>query len=335
MPSRFAQKGDILFCVRGATTGRKCWSDRDYAIGRGLAAIQGRDGVCTTEFLWFLLDVVTFELLKRAAGSTFVNLPGAELLKFKVQFPELVSDQKRIAAELTAAMAAVDAARRAARERLAAAEALPAAYLREVFEGAEEWVSGQLGNYSSKIGSGITPRGGQSVYVEEGVPLIRSQNVHLLCFEMKGLAHIPPEQDEAMQMSRVSQDDVLLNITGASIGRVCVVPDDVCPSNVNQHVCIIRTRPEKIAPEFLAAYLASPTFQKFIWDNQAGATRQALTKEMIESFEVPLPSIESQHRIAAGLSEKLAAAEKLTARIREELAAIEALRAALLRQAFG
>src|SRR5438876_5458708 len=94
-PSRFAEKSDILFCVRGATTGRKCWSDQRYAVGRGLAAIRGRDGLCDTRFLWFLLDVVTLSLLKRAAGSTFVNLPGEEILNFQVPLPPL-PEQERI-----------------------------------------------------------------------------------------------------------------------------------------------------------------------------------------------------------------------------------------------
>ncbi|NER84164.1 MAG: hypothetical protein F6K42_32430 [Leptolyngbya sp. SIO1D8] len=98
----------------------------------------------------------------------------------------------------------------------------------------------KLGNHVAKIGSGITPRGGQSVYLDSGVPLIRSQNVHMNRFELEGLAHISDEQDEKMEKTRVFPKDVLLNITGASIGRVCVVPDELCPANVNQHVSIIR-----------------------------------------------------------------------------------------------
>jgi type I restriction enzyme S subunit len=97
-----------------------------------------------------------------------------------------------------------------------------------------------LSDYAEKIGSGITPRGGQSIYVDRGVPLIRSQNVHMNRFEPRGLAFITEEQDLEMAGSRVQPGDILLNITGASIGRVCTVPDHFCPANVNQHVSIIR-----------------------------------------------------------------------------------------------
>ena len=131
-PTRFAKPGDILFCVRGATTGRKNISDRSYCIGRGLAAIRGKEGLADTDFLWFLLDVVTDSLVQRAAGSTFVNLPGAELEAFQVPLPPL-SEQQRIASVLQDQMAAVERARAAAEVRLEAANALGAAHLRVIF----------------------------------------------------------------------------------------------------------------------------------------------------------------------------------------------------------
>ncbi len=90
----------------------------------------------------------------------------------------------------------------------------------------EGWKWIRLGDYVTKIGSGITPRGGHATYLNSGIPLIRSQNVHMNRFEMLGLAYISSEQDNLMKLSRVIKDDVLLNITGASIGRVCVVPSD-------------------------------------------------------------------------------------------------------------
>lgn len=111
-----------------------------------------------------------------------------------------------------------------------------------------------------------------------------------------------------MQGSRVLPGDVLLNITGASIGRVCIVPDDICPANVNQHVCIIRCNPD-LVPEFLMYFLASPSFQDFIWKSQAGGTRQALTKAMIESFEIPCHPVSAQRRITAHLKEQLTAVD--------------------------
>ncbi len=101
-----------------------------------------------------------------------------------------------------------------------------------------------------------------------------------------------------MEGSRVMHGDVLLNITGASIGRVCVVPDECCPANVNQHVCIVRVT-EDVDPHFIAYFISTPAFQKYILDTQAGATRQALTKALVEAFAVPLPPLSEQKQISA------------------------------------
>jgi type I restriction enzyme S subunit len=195
------------------------------------------------------------------------------------------------------------------------------------------WRWARLGDHSTKIGSGLTPLGGQAAYVDAGIPLIRSQNVHMNRFVFDGLAFITAEQDRCMCESRVQAGDVLLNITGASIGRVCVVPENVTRANVNQHVCIIRTD-DSIDPSFLSFYVSTSTFQRFIFDTQAGATRQALTKALIERFEVPLPPLSEQRRIAGVLREQMAAVDKARAAAQARLEAVDAMPAALLRKAF-
>ena len=136
-----------------------------------------------------------------------------------------------------------------------------------------------------------------------------------------------------MQGSRVVAGDVLLNITGASIGRVCVVRAAICPANVNQHVSIIRSD-GSFVPAFLSYFLSSPGFQDFIMGSQAGATRQALTKRMIEHFEVPLPATLQQKRIASMLSDRMAASQKSRESLAAQLQMINRLPAALLRRAF-
>lgn len=193
------------------------------------------------------------------------------------------------------------------------------------------WI--KLGDFVTKIGSGVTPRGGHASYIAEGVPLIRSQNIHMNRFEYDGLAFISDEQDRQMQSSRVQQNDVLLNITGASIGRVCVVPGEVCPANVNQHVSIIRTN-GSIDPRYLAYYISYPDFQKFIMDSEAGATRQALTKTLIEDFQIPLPPLPEQQRIAEIIEEQMADIDAARIAIEAELEAAESLTASYLREVF-
>lgn len=191
----------------------------------------------------------------------------------------------------------------------------------------------RLGDHVTRIGSGVTPRGGESSYVEAGVPLIRSMNVHLNRFKPRGLAFITAEQDRTMEVSRVNVDDVLLNITGASIGRVCVVPAALVPANVNQHVAVIRSDGSWI-PEFLSFYISTPSFQRQILADQAGATRQALTKALIEDFEFPLPAADEQRRIVAELTAAFKAVDRARRAAGEQLAAAEALPAAYLREVF-
>jgi type I restriction enzyme S subunit len=258
-----------------------------------------------------------------------------KLLALEIALPPL-AEQKRIAGILTEQMAAVDAARRSAEAQLQATEALPAAHLRAVFNSpeAQSWPRKKLGDHVTKVGSGFTPLGGQSSYQQSGIPLIRSQNIHMNRFERDGLAFISDGQDAEMEGSCVEKGDVLLNITGASIGRVCIAPAELCPANVNQHVSIIRSD-GFFEPAFLAFYISTPDFQKFILDSQAGATRQALTKIMIEDFQIPFPPLDDQRRIASQLSSQMASAARLRQTLADELDAINKLPAALLREAFA
>jgi type I restriction enzyme S subunit len=198
----------------------------------------------------------------------------------------------------------------------------------------EGWRWVRLGDHVTKVGSGLTPLGGHTTYVQTGIPLIRSQNVHMNHFVRDGLVFISHEQDAEMEGTRVAPRDILLNITGASIGRVCVAPSELCPANVNQHVSIIRSD-GSFAPAFISCFLSTPEFQKFILDSQSGATRQALTKAMIENFLVPLPPLVEQKRIASILREQMAAVERARAATQAQLEAAKALPAAYLREVFN
>ena len=157
-----------------------------------------------------------------------------------------------------------------------------------------------LGDVCTKIGSGATPRGGKDVYLEEGgYTLIRSQNVHNDSFHRGGLVFIGEDHANELQHVEVFEEDVLLNITGDSVARVCQVAPDVLPARVNQHVAIIRPDPADLEPSYLRYYLASPAMQTLLlsWAG-SGGTRNALTKAMIESLEISLPPPSEQRAIA-------------------------------------
>ena len=163
-----------------------------------------------------------------------------------------------------------------------------------------QWRKVELGGICDKIGSGATPRGGNDVYLDEGsYTLIRSQNVYNDGFHREGLAFISESHASALQNVEVLEGDVLLNITGDSVARVCQVAPDVLPARVNQHVAIIRPDSDALDAGYLRYYLASPEMQTLLlsWAG-SGGTRNALTKAMVESLEIPLPPLPEQQRIA-------------------------------------
>lgn len=161
----------------------------------------------------------------------------------------------------------------------------------------------RLGDHCEKIGSGATPRGGKETYSDDGpIALIRSQNVYNDRFSHGGLAFISEEQAAQLQNVEVKEGDVLLNITGDSVARACQVDPSVLPARVNQHVAIIRPRPDRIDPLFLRYFLVTPAMQAHMLGlAAAGATRNALTKSMIEGFRVPRLPVIQQTAIASVL----------------------------------
>ena len=161
----------------------------------------------------------------------------------------------------------------------------------------EEWKKCIIGELSIKVGSGVTPRGGESVYKTEGHPFVRSQNVgfgHLL---LDDIAFIDEEMHLRQKNTELKLDDVLLNITGASIGRSALVNEQIAGGNVNQHVCIIRTK-ENLVSSFLCNFLLSNYGQRQIDSFQAGGNRQGLNFEQIKSIKIAIPSTKEQRKIA-------------------------------------
>jgi len=187
-----------------------------------------------------------------------------------------------------------------------------------------EWVPIRLGDICTKIGSGATPRGGSEVYVESGpYALIRSQNIYNDGFHRDGLAYIDDQHATELANVEVLAGDVLLNITGDSVARACQVDSGVLPARVNQHVAIIRPDGTKLDPRFLRYFLVSPDMQsKLLSWAGSGGTRNALTKSMIESFEVLAPEDISEQRAIAHILGALDDKIELNRRMNETLEAM-------------
>jgi type I restriction enzyme S subunit len=162
--------------------------------------------------------------------------------------------------------------------------------------------------------------------------LIRSMNVHFSGFKPDGLVYLDQTEAGKLEQVTVQKDDVLLNITGASIGRVTTAPPALAGARVNQHVCIIRPKAGLLAP-FLAHFLASPDEQARVMNVQVGATRQALTKAMVQNWDVPIPPLPEQRRIVAEIEKQFTRLEAGVAALRRVQANLKRYRAAVLKAA--
>ena len=195
-----------------------------------------------------------------------------------------------------------------------------------------EWNWIRLGDCCEKIGSGATPKGGKDAYLEVGpYRLIRSQNIYNDGFYPAGLVFISDDQAQKLDGVAVQQGDVLLNITGDSVARVCLALAQYLPARVNQHVAIIRPSSKILDSRFLRYFLASPYQQDLMLGLAgAGATRNALTKGMIEDFKVPYPSLATQ----SAISDVLSALDDRITLLRDTNATLEAIAQALFKSWF-
>lgn len=164
-----------------------------------------------------------------------------------------------------------------------------------------EWNLQKIGEITDKVNSGKTPLGGESVYVEKGVLFIRSQNVLDSKLSFENSTFITEAINNTMKNSVVKSNDILLNITGASLGRSCVVPNDFTIGNVNQHVCIIRLNKEN-NPYFLQPIFSSAKGQNIFTSLQTGSGREGLNFQSIRGMALFFPSLTEQTKIASFLN---------------------------------
>jgi len=167
------------------------------------------------------------------------------------------------------------------------------------FEG--EWEEKKLGDIAEKVNSGKTPLGGEAAYSQNGILFIRSQNVLDSKLSFENATYISEKINDGMKNSIVKSRDILLNITGASLGRSCVVPSDFTIGNVNQHVCIIRIN-KKNEPYFIQPILASEKGQNILTSLQTGSGREGLNFQSIRGISLSLPSLPEQTKIASFLT---------------------------------
>lgn len=301
-PSRARQRvraGDILVStVRPNLNGvARVPIDLDCATAStGFCVLRPRLAKLDAGYLFHWVQSFSFvdDMVRKATGASYPAVSDKIIAQSEIPLPPL-EEQKRIAAILDQA----DELRRNRQRAIDRLNQIDQAIFSEMFgvsnkDAREE----RLGSLTTKIGSGATPKGGDSSYKVSGTPLIRSMNIRDGHFLGKGLVYIDDDQAGKLDNVVVREGDVLLNITGASVARVCRAPKHMDGARVNQHVSIIRSI-GLLSNEFLEAFLLMPpTKTRLLTIAESGATRQAITKAQIEELLIPVPSLEKQLQFA-------------------------------------
>lgn len=296
--------------------GKVAFFNCDVAINQDLKAIFPKPCL-QKEFLFYWFQGNAEKIEAAGTGSTVKGIRLEVLRDFSLALPS-IQEQQKIAAVLTAVDDKLDVIAR----QIAATKTLKQGLMQTLFSrgvGTQDtdgrwmphtefkdselgeiparWSADKLDSHVTKVGSGVTPKGGSESYLESGIPLIRSQNVLVGKLSLDDVVFISEEQYQKMRNSMLEPKDVLLNITGASIGRCAILPADFEKGNVNQHVCIIRPLPS-LDPYYLCHYLNSEAGQMQVGKFQAGGNREGLNFQQIRSFDIPFPALAEQQKIA-------------------------------------
>lgn len=304
--------------------------------------LRAKDNIAVNQYLLYYLN--QFDYQGYVNGATRLKLTQANMRKIPV-ITAPFEQQQKLAKKFTALLSQVAEIK----QRLEKIPALLKTYRQSVLARAvngelsakwreengvslESWAISTLKNLTTKIGSGSTPKGAE--YLPEGVPFIRSLNIYTHFIKFDDLAFINDEQAQKLKNVVIEQGDLLLNITGASIGRVNIAPKEFIGGRVNQHVAIIRSKLDKIRPHFLHIFFASPKIQKWINDENYGSTRQALTKGMLEELKIAVPSLEEQNYITQAVEKHLNFANQLEAQVNAALERVNLMTQAILAKGF-
>lgn len=306
------QSGDLLVSIAGAIGRSAIVSDKNLPANTNQAVgiVRLIKEEIIADFARYSIEspVVVQQMSDSQAGNAQVNLNLEQLGGLRFYRPPLPEQQK-----IATILSSVDDVIEKTRAQIDKLKDLKTGMMQELLTkgiGHTEfkdspvgfipinWEVKQIGEMVVKVGSGITPRGGSASYVDVGIPLIRSQNVHSDGLRLDDVSYITETQHAKMSGSQLKSFDVLLNITGASIGRCYYLPPDFKEGNVNQHVCIIRLKQEVMDSVFLTFCLNSELGQRQVMSLQAGGNREGLNFQQVRAIRLAVPPIDEQKRIA-------------------------------------
>jgi type I restriction enzyme S subunit len=302
--------------------------------GMNLLCLRPIEEECFPKYINYFFSSGQFKTQLPKISNQSVNqasFPAGKLKKLKINLPPLET-QKRIAQILDDSAALRDKTAQLLKEYDLLAQSIFLDMFGDPVINNRNWKIGKLKKVTSKIGSGSTPRGGKESYHKVGLSLIRSLNIHDNEFKLKDLAFIDDNQAKKLRNVTLEEKDVLINITGASVARCAIVPSEILPARVNQHVSILRCKQDVVNSIFLLHSIISPNSKiklLGVGSNNA-ATRESITKVQLETLEVIIPPINLQNQFA----DKIALIEKQKTLAKQELKEAEDLFNCLLQKAF-
>ncbi|MEA1955212.1 MAG: restriction endonuclease subunit S [Campylobacterota bacterium] len=325
------QRGDILYTRVGSFGEAVVVNvDFDFAVFVSLTIMRVKSNIVNNHYISNILNSPLIKQLanEKARGIGVKNLNVSDVRNFNIPIPPL-PQQEKIVKVLDISSLLIEKQK----ELIADYDLFLKSKFIEMFgdpiKNPMGWEVEKLDNFTTLVSSGSTPKGGQSSYLDEGeIRFIRSQNVRMNEMDYDGIYYISDEVYTKMKRSQVKFNDVLLNITGASIGRTAIYKDTT-RANVNQHVCIIRLT-EELNNEYLSFMISIDSFQNQIISNQSGATREALNYSQIKKFNIQYPPIELQNKFAQ-IVEKI---ETIKNQETQKLEHLETLHKSLMDKAF-
>ncbi len=331
--SRYVKPGDFLLS-NSMSFGRPYILKIDGCIHDGWLVLRDENNVFDKKFLYYYLSApITYKKFKSMAVGGVVNNLNSDMVR-KVRVPVPSQEEQHQISDRLDRVSNLIFLRK---QQLAKLDELVKARFVEMFgnpiENTMNWPKKLLRDITTKIGSGATPKGGRESYPNAGVSLIRSMNVYDGQFLYKDLAHLTDEQATQLNGVTVEAEDVLVNITGASVARSCVVPKDVLPARVNQHVAIVRCNRELLNPIFTNKMFINNEFKKELLSigESGGATRQAITKKQLEELSVVVPPLSIQNEFFT-FSECV---DQQKQTVQQSLDKLELMKKALMQEYFG
>lgn len=285
-------KGTVLLSSR-APIGKVAITGKEMYCNQGFKNLICSDEICNEYLYWYLKSKKEY-LNSLGRGATFKEISKKIVENIEIKLPE-IERQRKIVDKLKKVDKIIQRKKNQSRLLDVVVQARFVEMFGDPVQNTKGWSIDTCKNLTSKIGSGATPKGGRESYCTEGIAFVRSMNVYNNRFEYGDLAFINDEQANKLSNVMVQHKDVLLNITGASVARCCIVPDELIPARVNQHVAIVRCK-EKILPEFLCSMFTEDNYQKLLWRiaTSGGATREAITKQQIENLVLIVPPMKLQ-----------------------------------------